>query len=146
MEHLKVRHILVVGHYNCGGVLAAMQNNSLGTLNSWVERIRDVYRLHQSELDGIKSKDDVRLSNLWVVAPCPPQPITALRRGGHADATRVGGCLQRARRLIELNIMEQCLNVYKTDTVQVCLLALPEGECGGREHGRERVSERVPHD
>lgn len=53
VAHLKVKHIIVCGHYNCGGVKAAMTSQDLGILNPWLRNIRDVYRLHQAELDGI---------------------------------------------------------------------------------------------
>ena len=44
--HLKVNHVVVCGHYSCGGVKAAMQSADLGILNPWLRNIRDVYRLH----------------------------------------------------------------------------------------------------
>ncbi len=55
--HLKVNHVVVCGHYFCGGVKAAMQNADLGILNSYLREIRDVYRLHKNELDGIADED-----------------------------------------------------------------------------------------
>jgi carbonic anhydrase len=53
VENLKVKHIIVCGHYNCGGVKAAMEAKDLGILNPWLRNIRDVYRLHKDELDSL---------------------------------------------------------------------------------------------
>lgn len=54
VKHLKVNHIVVCGHYNCGGIKAAMEQADLGILNPWLRNIRDVYRMHRKELDGIE--------------------------------------------------------------------------------------------
>jgi len=56
VSHLKVNHIVVCGHYYCGGVKAAMQSDSLGVLDPWLRGIRDVYRLHKNELDSIEDE------------------------------------------------------------------------------------------
>ncbi|MBA0884067.1 carbonic anhydrase [Flavobacterium undicola] len=79
---LKVNHIVVCGHYGCGGVLAAMQQSDLGILNPWLRNIRDVYRIHRKELDAITNEGE------------------------------------KYKRLVELNVQEQCINVIKTAEVQ----------------------------
>lgn len=56
VSFLKVQHIVVCGHYYCGGVKAAMQAQDMGVLNPWLRNIRDVYRLHQAELNGISDE------------------------------------------------------------------------------------------
>ncbi|MDX1387128.1 MAG: carbonic anhydrase [bacterium] len=86
INQLKVRHVIVCGHYNCGGVEAAMQQADLGILNPWLRNIRDVYRLHQKELDAIRNETE------------------------------------RYKRLVELNVQEQCINVIKTSAVQKAYL------------------------
>lgn len=82
VRHLEVDHIVVCGHYHCGGVNAALQSKDLGILNPWLRNIRDVYRLHWGELSAITD------------------PTT------------------RFDRLVELNVIEQCVNVAKTAAVQ----------------------------
>lgn len=64
VEHLKVRHIIVCGHYNCGGVKAALSDNKLdGILDNWIRYIRDVRARHKAELGAIEDADK-RLSRL----------------------------------------------------------------------------------
>jgi carbonic anhydrase len=57
VRHLKVKRVVVCGHYYCGGVKAAMQPNDLGILNPWLRNIRDVYRLHKNELNAIADEN-----------------------------------------------------------------------------------------
>lgn len=70
--HLEVKHIVVCGHYYCGGVKAAMQSEDMGILNPWLRNIRDVYRLHKEELEQIKNEEDQynRLVELNVQEQC----------------------------------------------------------------------------
>lgn len=72
IRHLKVNHVVVCGHYNCGGVKAAMQPKDLGILNPWLRNIRDVYRTHLEELKAIENEDDRynRLVELNVQEQC----------------------------------------------------------------------------
>lgn len=72
VRYLKVKHIIVCGHYNCGGVKAAMQPIDMGILNPWLRNIRDVYRLHKDELNAIKDEHERynRLVELNVEEQC----------------------------------------------------------------------------
>ena len=72
VQHLKVKHIIVCGHYGCGGVKAAMTPQDFGLMNPWLRTIRDVYRLHQAELDAIEDEQKKydRLIELNVQEQC----------------------------------------------------------------------------
>ncbi|MDR6967104.1 carbonic anhydrase [Flavobacterium arsenatis] len=72
VEHLKVNHVVVCGHYFCGGVKAAMEAKDLGILNPWLRNIRDVYRLHKKELNAIEDENQRynRLVELNVQEQC----------------------------------------------------------------------------
>lgn len=82
VRYLRVQHVVVCGHYQCGGIHAAMQQTDMGILNPWLRNIRDVYRLHKKELSLL---DDPELKH---------------------------------KRLVELNVREQCINVIKTAVIQ----------------------------
>lgn len=58
VNHLKVKHVIVCGHYGCGGIKAATTNHDFKqVLNMWLRNIKDVYRLHREELDNIKDEE-----------------------------------------------------------------------------------------
>ena len=54
---LEVSHVIVCGHYGCGGVLAALDNKQVGIIDNWLRHIKDVYRLHKSEIDAIQDPE-----------------------------------------------------------------------------------------
>lgn len=87
IEHIGVKHIVVCGHYGCGGITTAMETRDAGVLNPWLDYIRDVYRLHKKELNAIVSLEE------------------------------------RHDRLVELNVLEQCINLVKLRDVQKALTA-----------------------
>lgn len=72
VEHLKVKHIIICGHYECGGVKAALNPSDMGQLNSWLQTLRDVRRLHKTELESIKDEQKLfdRLVELNVKEQC----------------------------------------------------------------------------
>jgi len=55
---LKVKHIIVCGHYGCGGVKTALSRHSVGIINKWLRNIKDVYRIHQDEIENLPTEDE----------------------------------------------------------------------------------------
>lgn len=72
VQVLKVKTIIVCGHYGCGGVRAAMTNNDYGLINKWLRNIKDTYRIHRQELETIENMDSRadRLVELNVMEQC----------------------------------------------------------------------------
>jgi carbonic anhydrase len=123
VRHLKVNHIVVCGHYYCGGVKAAMQAQDLGILNPWLRNIRDVYRLHKTELNAIENEDDRynRLVELNVQEQCVNLIKTAAVQEAHRERGLVvhGWVFDiKTGKLIDLkidfkNILENIMEIYK---------------------------------
>lgn len=55
---LKIKHVIVCGHYGCGGVAAAMSNQSFGLIDNWIRHIKTIYRLHKNVLDSIEDQQE----------------------------------------------------------------------------------------
>jgi carbonic anhydrase len=58
VEVLKVKHVIVCGHYGCGGIRAAMSQHHFGIINHWLKNIKDVYRIHRREIDTLPTEDE----------------------------------------------------------------------------------------
>jgi len=58
VEVLKVKHIIVCGHYDCGGITAALENSEHGLIDNWLRHIKDVYRFHQKQIDALPSEKE----------------------------------------------------------------------------------------
>lgn len=56
VEYLHIKYIIICGHYECGGVKAALQPSDMGQLNDWLQTLRDVYRLHHTEIDALETQ------------------------------------------------------------------------------------------
>jgi len=126
VSHLKVNHVVVCGHYNCGGVKAAMEQADLGILNPWLRNIRDVYRLHRRELDDIANPGERydRLAQLNVQEQCINVIKVAEVQSAIAErGLTVHGWIfdVRTGKLIDLNIdfeavTKNIVNIYRIDT------------------------------
>jgi carbonic anhydrase len=125
VEHLKVNHVVVCGHYACGGVKAAMQSADLGILNPWLRNIRDVYRLHKKELDTITDEDKKydRLVELNVQEQCVNLIKTAAVQKAYRDRNlKVYGWVfdVHSGKLIDLKIdfegiLKNIMEIYHLD-------------------------------
>ncbi len=125
IEHLKVNHVVVCGHYGCGGVKAAMQSADLGVLNPWLRNIRDVYRIHKKELDGItdEEKKYERLVELNVQEQCVNLIKTAAVQKAYRDRNlKVYGWVFdiHTGKLVDLNIhfesiLKNIMEIYHLD-------------------------------
>lgn len=58
VEVLKVKHIIVCGHYGCGGIQSAMDNKEHGLIDNWLQHIKDVYRHHQAQIDALQNQEE----------------------------------------------------------------------------------------
>ena len=125
VEHLKVNHIVVCGHYACGGVKAAMQSADLGILNPWLRNIRDVYRIHNQELNAIdcEEKKYDRLVELNVQEQCINlMKTSAVQKAYRERGLKVHGWVfdVHTGRLIDLNIdfdtiLDKIREIYHLD-------------------------------
>lgn len=125
VRQLEVKHIVVCGHYSCGGVKAAMEAKDLGILNPWLRNIRDVYRLHNEELkciDDEKARYD-RLVELNVQEQCLNLIKTAAVQQAHKTrGITVHGWVFDiyTGKLIDLKIdfrkeLEKIMEIYRLD-------------------------------
>lgn len=58
VEVLKIKHIIVCGHYGCGGIKAALESKEHGLIDNWLRHIKDVYRFHQGKIDALENEED----------------------------------------------------------------------------------------
>ena len=58
VDILKVKHIIVCGHYGCGGIIATLDNKSYGLIDNWLRHLQDVYRFHEAEMDGLTDEKE----------------------------------------------------------------------------------------
>lgn len=123
VKHLQVKHIVVCGHYECGGVRASLQQTDLGILNPWLRNIRDVYRLHKEELNDItdEQKRFDRLVELNVQEQCINIIKTAVVQNAYNErGLTVSGWVFdiRTGKLVDLkidfeNILKNIMEIYR---------------------------------
>ena len=125
VNQLKVNHVVVCGHYACGGVKAAMQSADLGILNPWLRNIRDVYRIHRNELNAITDEEKKydRLVELNVQEQCVNLIKTAAVQKANRDrGLKVHGWVfdVHSGKLIDLKIdfegyLRDIMEIYHLD-------------------------------
>lgn len=125
VRHLKVNHVVVCGHYNCGGVKAAMQSVDLGILNPWLRNIRDVYRLHKNELNAIQN--ETQRYNRLVELNVQEQCVNLIKTAAIQQAYKERGLLVHGwvfdvntGKLIDLkinfeNVLKNIMEIYRLD-------------------------------
>ena len=123
--YLGVKHVVVCGHYECGGVRAAMQSADLGILNPWLRNIRDVFRLHKTELNAIE--DEVKKYNRLVELNVQEQCVNLIKTAAVQKAFRKRGLKVHGwvfdvhtGKLIDLkidfdNILKNIMEIYHLD-------------------------------
>ncbi|HMQ42853.1 carbonic anhydrase [Mariniflexile maritimum] len=125
VDHLKVNHVVVCGHYECGGVKAAMQSADLGILNPWLRNIRDVYRIHKNELNAIS--DENKKYNRLVELNVQEQCVNLIKTATVQKASRDRGLIVHGwvfdvntGKLVDLkidfdNILKNIMEIYHLD-------------------------------
>jgi carbonic anhydrase len=123
--YLKVNHVVVCGHYECGGVKAAMQSADLGILNPWLRNIRDVFRIHKTELNAIEdeAKKYERLVELNVQEQCVNLIKTAaVQKASRGRGLKVHGWVfdVHTGKLVDLKIdfdtiLKNIMEIYHLD-------------------------------
>jgi carbonic anhydrase len=123
--YLKVNHVVVCGHYECGGVKAAMQSADLGILNPWLRNIRDVFRIHKTELNAIEdeNKKYERLVELNVQEQCVNLIKTAaVQKASRGRGLKVHGWVfdVHTGKLVDLKIdfdtiLKNIMEIYHLD-------------------------------
>ncbi|MDP1817233.1 MAG: carbonic anhydrase [Leadbetterella sp.] len=125
VKHLKVKHIIVCGHYACGGVKAAMQPADMGILNPWLRNIRDVYRTHKDVLNAIT--DEPSRYDKLVELNVQEQCINVIKLAAVQEAHKERGLTVHGwvfdihtGKLIDLNInfpkiLSEIMEIYRLD-------------------------------
>ena len=103
VEVLKVKHIIVCGHYGCGGVNAALTNQDFGLLNKWLRNIKDVYKLHYQELKDIHNIQDIQ------------------------DKMVEYNVIEQVHNLAQTSIIQQAWNERKEPILHGCVYSLHDG-------------------